>query len=264
MITPQNNEIISRLLSDAGTSIPDSAQVMDTETTSIASARVLSTRYKVYLLIVLLVLYVVAMYVFLPALERYQATQNQLQNIAIQLQNFESKRLQYVADANFIQKIEEQEEALINCINNQVACEALDPIVQERKDIAAFFLKFENVTDPLMGLDEKRILASLNDYALVRNPNNTSVKERNGSIQSIRIADPVLYDGNIYRVPIDMTVQFENKDGLLSFINNIENTLPANKNYRLLYVIDQIDYDVVRYTQEQKATIQLSIFYYPN
>jgi hypothetical protein len=264
MTTPNNNEIISRLLSDAGTSIPESPQLIDTENTSIASARVLSTRYKVYLLIVLLILYIVAMYVFLPALDRYQIEQSSLQNIAMQLQNFENKRLQYVADANFLQKVDEQQEILLNCINNQRACEALDPIVQERRDLAAFFLQFGNVTDPVMGLDEKSILASLNDYALVRTPNSAGVRERNGAIQSIRISDPVVYEGNVYRVPIDMTVQFANKDGLLSFINNIENSLPENPAYRLLYVIDQIDYDVTRYSEEQKATIQLSLFYYPN
>ncbi len=262
MTTQPNNEIMSRLLADQDTNIPNDNE--NTETTSIASARVLSTRYKVYLVIVLLLIYLVLMYMFLPTIDRQQAEQSQLQNIVNQLQNFESKRLQYTADAEFMDTLQEQEETLLNCLNNQTACNALDTTLQERQELARFMLMFNNVQDPVMGLNERRILASLNDYALMRNPNNTANRERNGAIQSVRIADPVQYEPNVMRVPIDLTVQFSNKDGLLSFINNIENTIPTNTNHRLLYVIDQIDYDVVRYNQTQEANIQLSLFYYQN
>jgi type II secretory pathway component PulM len=263
MTTPHNNDIMARLLNESGTSIPENTPTRDDETTSIAAARVLSTRYKVYLLVMLVLLYVLVQYLFFPLLDRQQAQQAQLQNIVSQLQSFESKRLQYIADAAFIENIENQQEILLNCINNQTACEALDEGLRERVDLAKMFVQLDNIIDPVMGVDEKRILASLNDYALVRNPNNTTAtRERNGAIQSIRIADPVMYDGAVYRVPIDVEISFSNKDGLMSFINNIENSLAANASYRLLYVIDQIDYDVVRYTQEQKTKIQLSLFYY--
>lgn len=261
--TPHNNDIMARLLNESGTSIPENTPIHDSETTSIAAARVLSTRYKVYLLVMLVLLYMLVQYVFFPLLDRQQAQQTQLQNIVTQLQSFESKRLQYVADAALVQSIENQQEILLNCINNQTACEALDEGLRDKVDIAKMFLQLDTVIDPIMGVDEKRILASLNDYALIRTPNNPDTnRERNGSIQSIRIADPVVYDGAVYRVPIDLEINFSNKDGLLSFINNIENSLAANPPYRLLYVIDQIDYDVVRYNEEQKATIQLSLFYY--
>jgi hypothetical protein len=263
MTTPHNNDIMARLLNESGTSIPENTPTRDDETTSIAAARVLSTRYKVYLLVMLVLLYVLVQYLFFPLLDKQQAQQAQLQNIVSQLQSFESKRLQYVADAAFIENIENQQEILLNCINNQTACEALDEGLRERVDLAKMFVQLDNILDPVMGVDEKRILASLNDYALVRNPNNTTAtRERNWAIQSIRIADPVIYDGAVYRVPIDVEISFSNKDGLMSFINNIENSLAANASYRLLYVIDQIDYDVVRYTQEQKTKIQLSLFYY--
>lgn len=263
MTTPQNNDIMARLLNESGTSIPENTPTHDSETTSIAAARVLSTRYKVYLLVMLVLLYVVVQYIFFPMLDKQQAEQSQLQNVVVQLQSFESKRLQYVADAALMESIENQQEILLNCINNQTACEALNEGLRDKVDIAKMFLQLDTVVDPVMGVDEKRILASLNDYALIRTPNNTAgTRERNGSIQSIRIADPVIYDGAVYRVPIDLEISFSNKDGLLSFINNIENSLAANAPYRLLYVIDQIDYDVVRYNEEQKASIQLSLFYY--
>jgi hypothetical protein len=212
----------------------------------------------------LVLLYVVVQYVFFPTLDKQQAQQSQLQNIVIRnCKVLKRKRLQYVADAALMQSIENQQEILLNCINNQTACEALDEGLRDKVDIAKMFLKLDTIIDPVMGIDEKRILASLNDYALIRTPNNTvATRERNGAIQSIRISDPIVHDGAVYRVPIDLEVSFSNKDGLLSFINNIENSLAANPPYRLLYVIDQIDYDVVKYNEEQKATIQLSLFYY--
>jgi len=254
---------MARLLNESGTSIPENTPVHDSETTSIAAARVLSTRYKVYLLVMLVLLYAIVQYVFFPMLDKQQAEQSQLQNVVSQLQSFESKRLQYVSDAALIDNIETQQETLLNCINNQTACEALDEGLRDKIDIAKMFLQLDTILDPVMGIDEKRILASLNDYALIRTPNNTtSSRERNGSIQSIRIADPEVYDGAVYRVPIELEVTFSNKDGLLSFINNIENSLAANTPYRLLYVIDQIDYDVVKYTESQKSMIKLSLFYY--
>jgi len=263
MTTPQSNDIMARLLNESGTSIPENTPVHDSETTSIAAARVLSTRYKVYLLVMLVLLYIIVQYVFFPTLDKQQAEQSQLQNVVTQLQSFESKRLQYVSDAALMENIETQQEILLNCINNQTACEALDEGLRDKVDTAKMFLQLDTIIDPVMGIDEKRILASLNDYALIRTPNNTTAtRERNGSIQSIRIADPVIYEGAVYRVPIELEVKFSNKDGLLSFINNIENTLATNPPYRLLYVIDQIDYDVVKYNEEQKSMITLSLFYY--
>lgn len=259
MTTTPNNEIISRLLSDAGTHIPESS---DNQVQSLASARVVTTRYKVYLLVIVAMIYIFTMYMFLPTLDRQQAQQASLQNVVNQLQNFEAKRLQYVADAEFIQQLNQQEEILLSCINNQTGCDALNPILQDRQDLAMLFLKFNSIIDPIMGVNERRILASLNDYALILKPYASSARERNGVIQSIRIADPVLYDGNIYRLPITLSIQFANQNGLLSFIHNIENTIPTLAEYRLLYMIDQIDYDVVRYQEQQQADIQLSLFYY--
>lgn len=263
MPTPQNNDIMARLLSESWTSIPASDESQ--EQTSIASARVLSTRYKVYFLMVLVWVYVFLQYIFFPALDKQQLHQGELQNIVSQLQSFEAKRLKYMQDATFIQKAQEQQDALLACINQTWSCDIIDPLLQERKDLAQFFLKLQNVSDPVMGLDEKRILASLNDYALLRFPNNPASRERNGTVQAIRIGDSVVYDGAVYRVPIDTEITFANKDGLLSFINNIENTVAINPAYRLMYVIDQIDYDVVKYDEEQKAKVALSLFYYnPN
>lgn len=258
MSTSQNNDIMARLLAESWTSIPNA----DTDQTSIASARVLSTRYKVYFLVVIVLIYIFLQYIFFPALDKQQLHQGELQNIVSQLQSFEAKRLKYLQDASFIQKAQEQQDALLACINQTGSCDIIDPLLQERKDLAQYFLKLQNVADPVMWLDEKRILASLNDYALLRFPNNPSSRERNGTAQSIRIGDPVVYDGAVYRVPVDMEISFANKDGLLSFINNIENTVAVNPSYRLMYVIDQIDYDVVKYNEEQKAKVALSLFYY--
>ena len=210
----------------------------------------------------IIIIYGFLQYMLFPTMDKQQIAQGKLQNIISEVQSFANKRLQYMQDASFIKKLQDQEGILWQCINNQTACDALDPILQDRKDLAQIVLKLQNISDSLMGLDEKRILASLNDYILLRTPNDTQNKEKNGMIQSIHISDPIQYQGDIYRVAIDTEIIFTNKDGLLSFINNIEKSIATNPKYRLLYIIDQIDYDVVKYNEEQKSNIALSLFYY--
>lgn len=63
-------------------------------------------------------------------------------------------------------------------------------------------------------------------------------------------------------MPVRVTINFSDKDGLLSFIRNVESTIAADTTYRVYYVIDKIDYDVVNYDQQQDTVIQMSAFYY--
>src|SRR3990167_1895358 len=104
MTVQQNNDIMSRLLSDAGTSIPDSKQTIDDQTTSISSSRVMSTRYKIYLLVMIIIIYGFLQYILFPTLDKQQISQGKLQNIISEVQSFANKRLQYMQDASFIKK----------------------------------------------------------------------------------------------------------------------------------------------------------------
>jgi len=62
-------------------------------------------------------------------------------------------------------------------------------------------------------------------------------------------------------VPIKVNITFENKDSLLSFIDNVETNVLDDANYRILYKLDEVSYDIVKYTAEQKVDILMNAYY---
>ena len=86
--------------------------------------------------------------------------------------------------------------------------------------------------------------------------------EKNGTINKIVIWEKQKFNDTLYYLPIELSINFDNKDGLLSFINNVEIKVPEEKDLRLLYKISKITYDVVNYDQNQESTIFMNLYYY--
>lgn len=86
--------------------------------------------------------------------------------------------------------------------------------------------------------------------------------DKNGVINRILIWDKQRFNDTLYYVPIELSITFENKDWLLSFINNVEKRVPEETDLRLLYKISKIAYDVVNYEEEQETTINMYLYYY--
>jgi len=66
----------------------------------------------------------------------------------------------------------------------------------------------------------------------------------------------------LYFVPIELNITFENKEGLLSFIDNVEKKIPTDSNLRMLYKIDEINYDIVNSDQVQDANVFMYLYFY--
>jgi len=62
-------------------------------------------------------------------------------------------------------------------------------------------------------------------------------------------------------VPIRVNITFADKDSLLSFIDNAETNVLDDANYRILYKLDEVSYDIVKYTAEQKVDILMNAYY---
>ena len=112
----QNNNqleagVVEKLLRQKA-SVADVAPVTDTELSG-SAMRVINTKYKVYLLIVAALAFLVLQFFFFPALDAYQSSQNSLQNIVLQLQNFDAKRLAMLDKAALYKKIQEQESQIL-------------------------------------------------------------------------------------------------------------------------------------------------------
>ena len=63
-------------------------------------------------------------------------------------------------------------------------------------------------------------------------------------------------------MPIELKMTFENKDDLVSFVDNIEQYIIPSENDRILYHIDQVSYDMMAYDEEQTIEIKLSAYYF--
>ena len=104
------------------------------------------------------------------------------------------------------------------------------------------------------------MLANINEY-LLRDP---VTQAKNGLINQIAIGEPKQFFWNLYYVPLKLNVTFDTKDALLSFIDNVEKKVLADINYRVLYKIDKVNYDIANYTTQQKVDIDLNAYYYTN
>jgi hypothetical protein len=65
-------------------------------------------------------------------------------------------------------------------------------------------------------------------------------------------------------VPIELKITFNDKDGLLSFIDNVEKKIPNDQDLRILYKIDKITYDIVNYDQPQDSSVFMYLYFYAN
>ena len=103
-----------------------------------------------------------------------------------------------------------------------------------------------------MPFDQKKILANINEY-LLRGASNQS----NGVVTSIIFGNLIPMDEvkGVVMVPITLTVDFADKNGLLSFVYNVENTISPQ--FPMLYKINSINYDIVKYQENQTVNIEL-------
>ncbi len=256
----QNNQIIDRLL-DEQQRTPSSAEVgADQDQVLITTSRVISIRYRIYFILLLLVAVVFINMVWLPAWDTYQNTQTQLANANLEISQFETKKAQSESDKALIAKIGAQENNIISCLNSRTNCTQIDESLRNNFSFARSFIQLNNLSDPKMVVNEKILLANINEY-LIR---QWSSSTRNGSINKIAIGEPKQFVDNLYYVPLQLNITFENKDALLSFIDNVETKVLSNVAYRVLYKIDKVNYDIANYSTQQKVGIEMNAYYYTN
>lgn len=114
-----------------------------------------------------------------------------------------------------------------------------------------------------MGIDEKKILKNLDQYLIRRKPSSLP-STKNGDIQSIFIEDEEVLDSSIgfYKLPIAVSIIFNGKDDLVSFVDNIEKYIIVQKDDRILYKISEVVYDMMAYDQRQEAKLLLEAYYF--
>ncbi len=256
---PQDSQIIDRLIGEQQQQ--KSAQIdmlAENSQVLITTSRVVSIRYRVYFIILLLVFVIFGNNFVLPARDKYQNTRIEVSDINFQISNFQNRKLQADADRALIQKIENQQNDIISCLNTRTNCSAIDPALRTNFSFARSYIQLNNLTDPKMSVNEKIILANINEY-LLRDPVS---KIKNGLVNKIAIGEPAQYFWNLYYVPLQLNITFDTKDALLSFIDNVEKRVLADPNYRVLYKINKVNYDIANYTMQQQVDIDMNAYYY--
>ena len=88
----------------------------------------------------------------------------------------------------------------------------------------------------------------------------------NGVVTSINIGNPEDIENNIMKVPLSLLISFDEKEDLLSFLNNVENRVFSDPKDGLddaiLFRIETIQYDIVNYKDSQDVEISLSAHAY--
>lgn len=114
-----------------------------------------------------------------------------------------------------------------------------------------------------MIIDEKKILRNLDQYLIKEDPSE-GTSSRNGMILGIEIGDPQASEINskLQELPLSVTIEFDTKDNLVSFVKNIEQNIITVAEDRIWYTIKEINYDMMTYDQQQESTIELIAYYF--
>lgn len=260
----QDQQLINNLIQQQQTSSYQQQINLEVEgENQLAITRVVTAKYKVYVMI-LLVLGVILGTRFLPtARNAYQNAENQLAQQQQKLLDLENK-IVHLKEAKKSRKLTETtQKAIVACFNEQQDCQALPPQIQNNLAAAVAYIQLGSLTSEKMGIDEKKILKNLDQY-LIRNNPSELISSKNGDIQEISIGKEKLIDAEsqFYQLPLEIKVEFSSKDDLISFVNNIEKYIILDANDRILYKIQGVSYDMMAYDESQETEIQLFAYYF--
>lgn len=274
----ENNEIMQRLLQEDSHSDKKSEnKVIQTYNSSeipMSKIRVVTAKYKV-LIIVLLIIIGVFWLVRIPEISgSYDIAKEKNENLKAQLSSINIQIKEAKDNDNFRQEIEENEKAITNCINNTRTCFELADNLKRKTwswerdysyaTVPVSYLQVHSLYAPKMAVDEKRILRNLNEY-LIKQEFWWNPKEKVWDILKISIWDPeTIYDSNEHfvKVPLEVTIEFENIDWLMGFLENIEKKIIETTEDRILYKVQAVTYDIIANDEPQTTDIEILAYYY--
>ncbi len=211
---------------------------------------VLTVKYKIYI-VILIVIMVITQWYMKDAVAKHRAMQDSIETLEQQQMLKDAEYQQTVKDLLIVKEINAQKTSVVDCLSTRGCStlpESLNPVLEHVRA----FLQLQKNDAEKMAFDQKTILANINEY-LLRGTTNQS----NGVVTSItfgNIADVKEID-SLIMVPITLTIDFADKNGLLNFVYNVENNISPR--YPMLYKIHSINYDIVKYQQSQTVTIEL-------
>lgn len=147
-----------------------------------------------------------------------------------------------------------QKNSVVQCYNTN--CQTLPEWVREEptKTIFKWYLQLQQTISDRFTVDQKKVLSYLNDF-LIKWSNGTATAQ----IKEIIFGTPkVLSLEDLQAIPMSVTVTFWDKNGLLSFLRNIETLISPT--YPMLAKVDSVSYDVVKAATEQDVQVAMTLY----
>ncbi len=261
----ENNEILNKLIWDQETQTSNNqVPTWKDDEVLITTSRVVWVRYKFYAVILVLLIFVVWYNYVLPNYETYQNKKIELSNVELQMMSFQNKKVKYESNMWLVDNIKRVESQVINCVNTLQWCKELPEIIKNNFSVVRSYLLLSELANEKMSLDEKKILTNIDWFLLKKDSLDSNSTTTNWTLNKIVIWEKAKFNDNLYFVPIELKIIFNDKEWLMSFIDNVEKKIPTNEDVRILYKIDKINYDIVNYDQPQDSSIFMYLYFYDN
>jgi len=262
----QNKEILDKLVpenTDENISVDNHVPTGSDDELLITVSRVVWVRYRLYIVVVLFLIFVIGYMYVLPSYDQNEAEKSKLTNLELQILQFENKKNKYELNKWLVDKTKQLDAQTISCVNDLKWCNELPVVIKDDFGTVRSYVLLNEMDNDKMEINEKAILANIDGFLVRRTkagwlPSNVI----NGTLNKIVIWDKQDFKENLKVVPIELEVKFVDKEGLLSFIDNVEKKIPVDKELRMLYKIEEIGYDVVNSDKEQNVSIFMYLYFY--
>lgn len=272
----ENKEIMEKLLDNnhSTTSAQVSNDSKKKDETSISRIRVITAKYKVYL-VLLLIFICVLVFEYIPNMkDRYNSTQSSYNQVQSQLNIVKGQIEEAKMEEQYLYEIIENEDELKNCLNEQSdeKCSALpdswkqitEEGVEYNYSVPLSYLQTHSLYSEKMPVDEKKVLKNLNEY-LIKEDISWNSRTRVWDILRITIWDPSPVNGgdqHFFVVPVSVSIEFTEIEDLIWFLYNVEKKLVDNWEDRILYKIQTVSYDIISHDEPQITEIGMLAYYY--
>ena len=281
----QDKQLMDSLLENQKTVNYISEEDLNPESNQITEIRVVNAKYKVYVIILIILATIVGTTYLPDAKAKYDGAIAAHQNKEAQLANLKQTFSQYsqIETARKQVDTEKVTNNIIKCVNDSSKNEKDEcinkiftwdlAILSWQLNTVVSYLQMGALDSEKMKIDEKKVLKNLDRY-LTRNTPGEAFSVQNGTIWGIQIWEPKVvkhievWEGNEKRsfnlnsAPIEAEIVFENKDDLITFVDNIEQYIITEKEDRILYTIDEVSYDIMQYDEKQSTKVSLTAYYF--
>ncbi|MDD2537330.1 MAG: hypothetical protein PHU61_02460 [Candidatus Absconditabacteria bacterium] len=274
----QNNEILNRIMGNpqiegsseeqlAAASTPATAPtpIPIREDEATPKVRIVTARYKIYLVLSLLLLCFLGLDLLPKQTDKQRQTHSLYVSSQQSLVQIQQDTIEAEKKKTYLSEIIEHADMVQECLNQESAqaCSRIPENWNKDLSVAVSFLQLNSLQSNKMLIDEQKVLYNLNDY-LIRDQFILDASARNGEIERIEIGDPTPIPNQpyFYTAPVDLVIQFPNVDNLRGFVHNVERKLVPDSANRILYKIQEISYDIIASQEPQTTNISMIAYYY--